>query len=347
MVNFESLNTLFPCIMDDLLFHFSYKQGEENPGAATVAGLLSGLMKKYSLKNLDHSYDIDIVSLCDSLCELGILNCLFRDNSIGLNNRYYWSGRVSPKSTYFSQMSVDERQPFVANIEDAVYGSVYIYKKYRPYIIPIIHKSDDGNEGIGTGFVVGNQYILTARHCIEHAKSIAFGNIAFENYSNAEVYYHKNPYIDIAIISIPPLKGVGLYLSDSYTIFDHVMTMGYPQIPGYTCFLTAEKAVISSIPEKRFVATEGQIVAEAQEIWSKENLFLITAKIRGGNSGGPVINRFGHCVGIVSGKPFSEGSAYDDLGYGTAIPAKFAIEMLENLSDHHCVTNINFVEYPQ
>lgn len=123
--------------------------------------------------------------------------------------------------------------------------------------------------------------------------------------------------------------------------------MGYPQIPGYTCFLTAEKAVISSIPEKRFVATEGQIVAEAQEIWSKENLFLITAKIRGGNSGGPVINRFGNCVGIVSGKPFSEGSAYDDLGYGTAIPAKFAIEMLENLSDHHCVTNINFAEYPQ
>lgn len=52
MVNFESLNTLFPCIMDDLLFHFSYKQGEEKPGAATVAGLLSGLMKKYSLKIL-------------------------------------------------------------------------------------------------------------------------------------------------------------------------------------------------------------------------------------------------------------------------------------------------------
>ena len=54
--------------------------------------------------------------------------------------------------------------------------------------------------------------------------------------------------------------------------------MGYPKIPGFNCFQTAEEAVISAVPEKRFTVTEGQVAAEAQQIWSRDKFFLITAK---------------------------------------------------------------------
>jgi S1-C subfamily serine protease len=58
---------------------------------------------------------------------------------------------------------------------------------------------------------------------------------------------------------------------------------------------------------------------------------LITAKIRGGNSGGPVINSNGRFVGIACQAPNYEGDIvdYDDLGYGIAVPVKYLNELIE------------------
>lgn len=300
--------------------------------------------KKYSLDSVSHAQDI--ILICDALCNQNIgFVCLKRDNSLGYNNIYYWAGYMSDGS-YFQKMSIEERSGLCRVLENTIYGCKYTFEKCKSFVIPIVYTDKEDKESIGTGFLWGNNYIVTARHCIHNAKNISFGKIDYSKYKDAKVYYHKNDYVDIALVKISPLNITGFCLEDEVSIFEKVITIGYPKIPGFTCFQTAEQATVSSLPEKRLTVTEGEIAAKAQEIWSKENLFLITAKIKGGNSGGPVVNQHGNCIGIVSALPFAEGGIYDDLGYGTVVPARLAMEMEQNLSQHQEIGFVNFIPYP-
>ena len=337
------LNDYVPNFIDEVMLYFAAKDGEniEVCRHRTLKTLSEYLLDKFSFDITP--YYKELIAICESLCKFTPLVQFHQDEYFGFRNCYYWNEKIKDGKTY-PQLSFDERMSFFKSWENAVFGSRHIYNSYREFIIPIIHTSGT-NEGIGTGFLVGQNYVVTARHCIEGSTSISFGKLNFDIYRNAKVYYHINPNIDIAIIHIDSYEKFGLKLSLECKIFDKVITMGYPKIPGFTCFQTAEEAVISAIPEKRFTATEGHIAAEAKQIWSKENLFLVTAKVKGGNSGGPVLNNFGYCIGIVSEIPFSSGD-YDDLGYGTVIPAKFIYEMIQDFSQHQQSQDIRFVEYP-
>ncbi|MBR2674794.1 MAG: hypothetical protein IKE52_04995 [Mogibacterium sp.] len=53
--------------------------------------------------------------------------------------------------------------------------------------------------------------------------------------------------------------------------------MGYPRIPAFTDFLTAEKASISSKAESRITPTKGSIEAYGHEYLASLEAMLITA----------------------------------------------------------------------
>lgn len=343
MKELSCLNDFIPNFIDEIMMYFAAKDGEtpDDGRKRTLETLAQHFESTYSFNIIP--YYKEFISICNSLCEVAPLICFYRDNYFEYRNCYYWNEKIADGKTY-PQLSFDKRKPFFTRWENAVFGSRYIYHKYKDHVLPIVYTQNNGDPGIGTGFIIGTIAIVTARHCIEGATSISFGKIDFAKYKDAKVYYHNNPNIDIAIIMIEPVELFGFHLTDKCEIFEKVVTMGYPKIPGFTCFQTAEEAVVSAIPDKRFAVTEGQVAAEAQQIWSRENLFLVTAKVKGGNSGGPVINRYGQCIGLVSQEPFADGN-YDDLGYGTVVPAHFIIEMLQDLSQHQQVDDINFVEY--
>ena len=119
------------------------------------------------------------------------------------------------------------------------------------------------------------------------------------------------------------------------------MTLGYPKIAGFHNFLTAENARVSS----RFTTSVGQIVSNAEDIWIKEKLFLISAKIKGGNSGGPVIVNDGSVVGITINLAKGDGD-YDELGYGTVIPVSF-IDLLISIENKNYfdISKISFKDF--
>ena len=91
--------------------------------------------------------------------------------------------------------------------------------------------------------------------------------------------------------------------------------------------------------------TMGAIAAEGEIYFPKglPTLYLITAKIRGGNSGGPVINKEGMVVAVATGISAGEGLSDDNIGYGMAYPIQAAEAMLSEQN----YENFNFVDFPE
>ena len=121
--------------------------------------------------------------------------------------------------------------------------------------------------------------------------------------------------------------------------------------------LAVEKAAISS----RITVTKGSIASKTKEIFAKTLLFLITARVRGGFSGGPIINSHGNAIGIISRQPVSDQGEdndmwkkYDNLGYGVAIPSEEIIKFIEgcknndnSIMQHLNTEKINYTDFPE
>jgi serine protease Do len=125
-------------------------------------------------------------------------------------------------------------------------------------------------------------------------------------------------------------------------VLDDVLTMGYPPIPGLNPILISETSAVASYVQGRQKSSVGQIVAEVGSYMSELDFFVITARVKGGNSGCPVINNEGYVVGTVFQIPFdsyggSDGGRYDIMGYGVCLPSKYVIDMITNPDIHQLV----------
>lgn len=157
----------------------------------------------------------------------------------------------------------------------------------------------------GSGFIVGDgKFVITNHHVIEDAKRIAVRN-GIGKVTNAQVYAVSKEY-DLAVLILE--KPYSKKYSISPKNFedpkpgDDVVCIGYPLIGGGFKLPMITQGVVSKLLEK-------------------EGIFLTTAAVNSGNSGGPVFNLNGKLVGVsfasIDKAKFLEkfGQIPTDMGY--------------------------------
>jgi S1-C subfamily serine protease len=167
-------------------------------------------------------------------------------------------------------------------------------------------KSDGANGGLGTGVIINAEgAILTANHVVEGAKVIRVTFIDGTT-ANATVI-SSEPDRDIAVLKadqnpevvVPAVMGGGVRVGDEAFAIGHPLGLIDSMSSGVISGLNR------SIP-----------VAEDQTL---EGLIQFDTAVNPGNSGGPLLNRAGQVVGIVTAlaNPSEQGVF---IGIGFAVP---------------------------
>ena len=213
-------------------------------------------------------------------------------------------------------------------------GFVYTHDCFSNSVLPIDGIKYNGNSDIGTAFYIGNNRFVTAAHC---ALDFAKFNVLLPDGSPLElkevwVAKNHNPEIyDLAVITVEGLLDIPAFKLSEPAILDDVLVMGYPPISGFNAIQTSETATIGAYQK----SSAGQVVGVEKPYGVPLDFFLINARVKGGNSGGPVINNTGKVVGVVVRLPFdiqsdSMNPRYDLMGYGVCLPSKYIEALIGN-----------------
>lgn len=207
-----------------------------------------------------------------------------------------------------------------------------------------------GCEGIGTAFHIGNGIFVTARHVVEgkiikeiattKRSSVSAGGCAAKdlptNLSGPRRLmlrdgpkYPADDLVDVAFfrveesdVKLPNLVMASLdehYIDDNTYLLEPVLVVGYPPIP-YTL-----------LPVQ--VAAVAEVNAVANLRVSKHAHFIVSAMARGGYSGGPVLDKFGRVIGVVTDSLISN-SKDTETGFMAVLNISSVISEVSNFFEY-------------
>jgi S1-C subfamily serine protease len=195
--------------------------------------------------------------------------------------------------------------------------SEQVYQVILPSLVMIQTQIQDAPKGeteaLGTGVVVNDAGdILTALHVVDGASSI---HVTFADGTEATAAITAStPEIDIAVLhpSQPPQVIVPALLGslNSVRVGDEAYAVGNPF--GLTASMTA--GVISGFGRSITVTDNSQHMT---------GLIQFDAAVNPGNSGGPLLNRYGQVIGIVTGLANPTDQRFF-VGVGLAVPISAA-----------------------
>lgn len=156
---------------------------------------------------------------------------------------------------------------------------------------------DDKRGGLGTGFVIGEGLIATNFHVIGQGRAIAVETSDGKKHNAISVHAHDDR-LDLAIIKIEAKGLPVLPVGDADKLKDgqSVVIVGNPQ--------GLKNSIVSGV------------VSGKRDIEGRSMLQL-AVPVERGNSGGPVVDRQGNVVGIVTMK----SAVTENLGFAVSINA--------------------------
>ncbi len=222
----------------------------------------------------------------------------------------------------------DADQPAVVDVDEAVAEalaemaetsepaiSALVYRAILPSLV-IVQTDREGEEdgfGIGAGVVINaDATVLTSLHIVDGASEV---QIAFADGSESPaIVSGVDPERDIAVLTPTSLPGLivpaTIGNSDGLRVGDEVFAVGNPL--GLVASMSA--GVVSGLDRDFKVSGSDQVL---------EDLIQFDAAVNKGNSGGPLLDRRGQVVGIVTGlvNPSEQGVF---IGIGFAVPIDMA-----------------------
>lgn len=207
-------------------------------------------------------------------------------------------------------------------ILNTIYGWNYIIEKYANSVIKIQHLDKNGDYHIGTGFyfTIKNpknnmitSLIVTNKHVLENAKEIKLFTKNEEEIKFIKALIDENRDIGFVLLKKQLEKTSTFHFNPKVEILSEIVTIGYPSIPmTKECYQVYHKGEINSFVED----------------YENNKLFLFSAKTSSGNSGSPILDKYGMVVGMVTEELFEQKSFYEKgkLPYYAGIPTSEIIE---------------------
>lgn len=325
MKEFRDYDIIFPDLVYDIVNYFRASNNIKPIANKSILDycMTSKFSKTPEIKGVLVQPDV-VRLICENLVRKRYLNCTrFGTGAMGTDANYIF---LCQNDEFF----LSKPDTLVFSLNCMAYGFPYIYESFKNDVLPVVVKDQKGDVTMGTCFRFSTG-ILTAKHCLEAAE-VSIGGYTVEQLQKYATFISRNPNIDLAYIE---LQEHSRFVPGDANVLDEVLVMGYPKIPMFNAFCAAERAAISSIP------TRGAVASLADQYLSPSvgPLMLVTARIRGGNSGGPIINSNGQVVGVAFSEPMSEGN-YDEMGYGVAYPISVLGQLLEDCE----VMHVNYVD---
>ncbi|MBU0473946.1 MAG: serine protease [Bacteroidetes bacterium] len=202
-----------------------------------------------------------------------------------------------------------------------IHGGQYIIDKWKKSVAKFFIPNE---KGIGTGFLISPNRVATAKHVVDDLKDF---KIQFENDPNVyEVSNIIRPTLindlDLAIIELPEnVKGIEPFTTEiDRNILEEIVVLGYPPIP------MSDDAYL--------IASKGEVSAIISKYTNDIQHLIISTFVRGGNSGGPIINRRGDVIGIVTENLYNKINHEEDgLNEGLGFSAGIVSEWLDDLNN--------------
>jgi len=188
-----------------------------------------------------------------------------------------------------------------------------VYQQIRPSLILIQTKATSAggekDNSLGTGVIINDQGdILTSLHVVANAEQIL---VTFaDGTESAAQIIAAEPEQDIAVLRAdqPPALIIPAVLGNpnAMQVGDEAYAVGNP----FGLYASMSAGVISGF-DRTFKARGSDT--------ELTGLIQFDAAVNPGNSGGPLLNRYGHVVGIVEGIVTPSGDEFF-VGIGFAVP---------------------------
>lgn len=195
--------------------------------------------------------------------------------------------------------------------------AVLVYQIIQPSLVWIesegLDENGDSSRGLGTGVIFDqNGSILTSLHVVADSPTI---NVTFADGTHSRaIVVNSQPEMDIAVLEAETLPQqflpATLGNAGALQVGDEAFVVGNP----FGLYSSMSAGVISGFNRTFRPPGADQSI---------EGLIQVDAAVNPGNSGGPLLNRNGHVVGIVTGiiNP-TEDSFF--VGIGFAVPINVA-----------------------